>query len=71
MKAEIPLTNVKHKVGACPACRDYLWADVAISVSVGEPTLSTDGKALVYASAKPVAMSVQHECRAEDAGAAR
>jgi hypothetical protein len=32
MKAEIPLTNVKHK---------------------------------------PVAMSVQHECRAEDAGAAR
>jgi hypothetical protein len=53
---------VRHKVGVCPACRDYLWADVEVLSKVSAPSLSTEGQALVYASAKPVSMVVSHSC---------
>lgn len=56
---------VRQNVGTCPACRDYLWADVWIATTVSPPTLDREGKAHVCASAKPTAMRVSHECRNE------
>lgn len=58
---------LRHKVGFCPACRGYLWAEVTLVSRVNQPTLSVDGKTAVYASAEAVAMAVQHQCdRRED-----
>lgn len=58
-------TTVRHKVGMCPACRDYLWAEVDIAVEVSAPTLGEDGKAHVFANPRCVAMRLTHECEKE------
>ena len=54
--------SVRHNVGTCPACRDYLWADVDLSVSVSEPILDREGKGSVYASVVIEAMRLNHQC---------
>lgn len=56
-----PVTH-RHNVGECLACREYIWAEVDVVVEVGEPTLSKEGKASVYATARCVAMRVSHQC---------
>ena len=56
-----PVTH-KHRVGMCPSCRDYLWAEVDVVAEVSPPTLAEDGKAHVFASARCVAMRIAHEC---------
>lgn len=53
---------VRHKVGQCPACRDYLWAEVTIVATISAPSLSEEGRANVFANARPVAMTVTHTC---------
>lgn len=57
---------LRHKVGTCPACREYLWAEVTMEVHVGDPRLDADGSASVHACATPVAMTVAHECAGRD-----
>jgi hypothetical protein len=56
-------TTLRHKVGQCPACREYLWAQVTVSTEVSEPTISPDGKCHAYVNAKPIAMCVSHQCQ--------
>lgn len=57
---------VRHKIGMCPACRRYLWGAVEIATTLSPPTLSDEGKASVYASARPVAMRLEaHDCDRE------
>jgi hypothetical protein len=57
-----PVTK-RHNVGTCPACREYLWADVDLSVTVSEPALSREGKGSVYADVVIEGMRLTHECR--------
>jgi hypothetical protein len=59
-------TTVKHNVGKCPACRDFLWAEVDIEVSVGAPTMTRDGTAIVNATPRMVGMRVEHSCQREE-----
>lgn len=61
----VPATIVKHKVGMCPACRFYLWAECDVEVVVGDPTITEDGKARVYADPRIVGMRVEHSCSKE------
>jgi len=60
-------TVIRHKVGTCPACRVYLWADVTVAADVGTPTFTEEGKASVYVNAKVVGMSLPaHTCDATE-----
>lgn len=59
-------TTVKHNVGTCPACRSFLWAEVEIDVVVGEPTMSREGRAHVFASPKFLGMTVGHSCQRDE-----
>lgn len=68
MSAEIEPVTLRHNVGTCPACRDYLWAEVDIAVRVSPPTLDRDGKASVYATPEFRGMRVEHRCRRTDDG---
>lgn len=62
-------TEIRHKIGMCPGCRDYLWAEVTVAVDVGTPTFTEEGKASVYANAKVVGMRLPaHECALSDDG---
>lgn len=63
MSADVTLP---HRVGKCPACRDYLWAEVDVRTSIGDPRLSDEGKAVVSAYAEVVAMRLTHECAQDD-----
>jgi len=56
-----PVTT-RHNVGTCPACRDYLFAEVDLSVEVSEPTLSREGKGSVFARVVIEAMRLNHQC---------
>lgn len=55
-------TTLRHRVGLCPACRSYLWAEVDVIAEISPPTLTEEGKAHVFASARCVAMRLAHEC---------
>lgn len=61
-----PMTK-RAKVGECPACKAYLWADVEIEVSVSEPEWR-DGKAVAYATPRLIGMAVAHSCWIDDDG---
>lgn len=65
MSTYIPPTTVRHKVGTCPACRGYLWADVGIAVEVAEPTLDADGQPHVRARPIFTDMHLEHHCERE------
>lgn len=54
--------ELRHNLGTCPACRDYLWADVTIVSRVAPPSLSVEGKTLTHSNARAVAMRVEHRC---------
>ena len=60
--AVIPAQTLRHKVGTCPACRAYLWAEVDVEITVPEPTINEAGRASAYANPKIVAMRVEHDC---------
>jgi hypothetical protein len=60
--------TVRHNVGTCPACRGFLWADVEIEVSIGEPTITHEGRAHVYATPRMVSMAVAHSCWRDEDG---
>jgi hypothetical protein len=55
------VTTVRHKVGECPACRSFLWAEVDLQVRIGEPMLTQDSRPHVFAAADVIAMRVNHE----------
>lgn len=62
-------TKHRHRVGMCPSCRDYLWAEVDVATEVSEPTMSEDGKCTVFVNARPVPVRLSHDCdRREDEG---
>lgn len=62
-------TTLRHKVGTCPACRDYLWAEVDVVALVDTPTIDVEGKAHVYARPQLNGMRVEHACvRDEETG---
>lgn len=59
--------SIAAKVGKCPACRGFLWADVTIAVKVTRPKLDDDGQASVLATARPISTALaQHECVRDD-----
>ena len=62
MKATTGPTTHRHKVGTCPACRDYLWAEVDVIVTISEPTIDVEGKPHVFVTPRCVAMRLSHEC---------
>lgn len=66
MKITVQPTTVKHNVGTCPACRDFLWAEVDLVVDVSEPTLTRQGAAIANAHPRIVGMRVTHRCQVED-----
>ena len=59
-------TAVRHRVGQCPACRDYLFAEVDVIALLDNPRLDVEGKPSVYARAECVAMRLSHECKSDD-----
>ena len=62
MKLTTEATTVRHNVGTCPACREFLWAEVDIVVDVGEPTMTRDGAPIVNTHPRIVGMRVEHRC---------
>ena len=65
-RIEARVDTIRHRVGQCPACREYLWAEVTVNTYVGDPTLNEEGYGYVNASAEPVAMQLNHSCFRED-----
>ena len=64
--------TLRHNAGQCPACREYLWAEVTIESKTSAPKLNVEGKATAYVNARPVGMRLTHECMAgADEGDAR
>lgn len=57
---------LRHNVGTCPSCREYLWAAVTVVSAIRAPTISAEGKPHTFASAEVTAMSVKHVCNRYD-----
>lgn len=61
------LKTVKRNVGTCPACREYLWAEVDIAAKVSEPDWPiTLDKPTIYARVSIVGMRLEHTCAKEE-----
>ncbi len=52
----------RYRVGQCPGCRDYIWADVIVDTVIKKPWLKEDGTAVANVDAKIVKVSLAHEC---------
>lgn len=60
----------RHRIGQCPACRAYIWADVQLEVTWSEPRIDQEtSKATVHASVQWNSLTIRHACiRDEDGG---
>lgn len=62
----IRMDMVKRKVGKCPACLEYLWADVRLETTVRKPTWHDDRDPAPNAYTNATAMQLTHECIQSD-----
>ena len=61
---KMPPHTKAYNVGTCPGCREFLWAEVTMVATVGEPYLSDDMRsARAYVSAEIVGVDLaRHTC---------
>lgn len=65
--AKIEPVTKRTKVGECPACKAYLWAEVDIEINLTMPEFR-DGNVVVYAVPNLTGMRVAHSCWIDDDG---
>jgi hypothetical protein len=59
--------ETRRKVGKCPACRGYLWADVVITTTTSTPIwYDTADAPQSNSTSKATAASLIHHCDESD-----
>jgi hypothetical protein len=62
----VDVTEHRHRVGQCPACGDYIWADLIVTTEAGSPRVGADGKCSVHAVARAVGSRIEHLCQPDE-----